>query len=127
MKISICISQYKVEQSIERFFKKHGKKIKFALVLACFLFNTGFTSQYQELDPLLNLLKFFIDLVRYCSAVIGGAIATISGWNIMINTNGQGIKTAKSNLSNALIGLVLVFFGSTMASFLIDKLIKILS
>ena len=118
---------YKFKELIKNFFKKHNKKITLALTLACFIFCTGFTQQYPELQPLLELLKFFINLVKFCSAAIGGIIATISGWNVMVNTNGHGLKAAKSNLSNALIGLVLVFFGSSLASFLIDKLMAILS
>ena len=120
------ISIEKVEKIIYNFFKKHHHKIEHALLLSCFIFCTGFTQEYNELVPLMNLLKFFIDLIKFCSAGIGGIIATISGWNIMVNTNGQGIKTAKSNLSNALIGISLVFFGSSLASFLVDKLMGIL-
>lgn len=125
--MSKIVSFEKLKLTILNFFKKNRKTLEKAMILGCFIFCTGFSQEYSELEPLINLLKFFIDLIKYCSAIIGGAIVTISGWNIMVNTNGQGIKSAKSNLSNALIGLILVFFGSSIASFLIEKIMNILN
>ena len=120
------ISVDKIKKVIIDFFKKYKNAFKSTLILACFIFLTGFTEEYPELLPLLQLLKFFINLIRFCSAGIGGLIATIAGWNIIINTNGQGVKLAKSTLVRTLIGLTIVFFGSTIACFLVDQLSHLL-
>lgn len=120
----------RLKQDILLFVKKHKRALLSIFVATTFTFASGFTSgytgKYPELIPLLNLLSFFVNLIRFGSAGIAGVIATISGWNIVTNTNGQGIKSAKSNISRLLLGITIVFFGSTAMDFLLDKVIDIL-
>lgn len=127
----MAISRKKIYECLKGFYKKYNKYIRLCLILGAFFFCNGFTpayaGKYPELMPLLNLLSFFINLIRFCSGGLAGIIATICGWNVMTNTSGQGIKTAKTTLVQVLIGLTIVFFGSSGADFLLDRLIGILS
>ncbi len=104
----------KLKESILLFVKKHNKVLMSIFMVTTFTFTSGFTynytGKYPELMPLLNLLSFFVNLVRVGSAAVAGVIATISGWNIVTNTNGQGVKIAKSNISRLLLGISVVFF-----------------
>lgn len=124
----MAIKRDKVEKIIKKFLKKHKKLFMTCISMGIFFVSTGFTftSGYPELQPLLDLIQLFINLVRFASASIGGIIATIAGWNIMTNTNGQGMKIAKNTFGQALSGLVVVFFGATFVDFMINKLAPIL-
>lgn len=83
-------------------------------------------SEFPELSRILDLLIFFIELIRAAASVIGGLIATAAGWNILTNTNGNGMEVAKKTFKNAVTGVVVIFSGASFATFMIERIGSIL-
>lgn len=118
----------KVFEQTKIFVTKNKKSFQIMAIFIILLSTMGntYVGQYPELNKLLNLLDFFIGLIKWGSASVAALIATITGWHIMTNTKGNAMADAKTTLKQSLTGLVIVFFGSALADFLIGKFTHIL-
>lgn len=61
---------------------------------------------YEKLRPVINFLNFLINVMRWGSASIGGVIATVLGWQMIINMNTDASSIAKKRFKKCSLGNV---------------------
>lgn len=79
-----------------------------------------------QLKSLLEFISWLIDLLRLIVSSVAGLICTFAGykWATSLESNGQ--ETAKKILKNAFVGGLIVWTGSSIAGFFVDKMNEIL-
>jgi len=81
-------------------------------------------SYYPELERIVKLIQFFIDIIRWGASIISGLVVAVTGWQ-MIMTN-QGLEIAKKNFKNAVLAFVFIFGCNIIGGFMVGKFIDIL-
>ncbi|AEO93410.1 gp150 [Bacillus phage G] len=79
-----------------------------------------------QLNHILEFVSWIIDLLKYILSGIAGLICTFAGYKWATSLEGNGQEAAKKILKNAFVGGVIVWTGSSIAGFFVDKMNEIL-
>lgn len=83
------------------------------------------TSQYQKpikLESIVQFIDWLISLLRWFTTIVVGIIMTYSGYRYSTDISGSGVAEAKKIFKNCIVGLLLVYGGTSLTNFFIEKL-----
>jgi hypothetical protein len=81
-------------------------------------------SYYPELEKIVRLIQFFINIIRWGASIIAGLVVAVTGWQMIMSN--QGLEVAKKNFKNAVIAFVFIFGCNIIGGFMVGKFIEIL-
>lgn len=82
--------------------------------------------QPTQLQHLLQFVSWLIQLLRLIVSSVAGLICTFAGYKWATAVEGNGAETAKKILKNAFVGGLIVWTGTSIADFFVDKMNQIL-
>lgn len=109
------------------------KKIIFFLILltttlflSIDIFAVPMKPGYEKLNAVISFLNLLINVMRWGSASVGGVVATVLGWQMIMNMNTDASSIAKKGLKNIAWGMFFIFCGSFIVDFFVSKFFSII-
>lgn len=139
------LSELKVEDLViqkDNKFAIDKKKLKIAITTSLSLLimtafqDIGFAAELSngtevmkkptQIAALFDFVAWLIELLRLILSSIAGLICTFAGWKWATAIESNGQESAKKILRNAFVGGLIVWTGTSIADFFVDKMNEIL-